>query len=64
MGWPCQLAAPPYSDMWISVGLSAQLSGVGPHCSAKRRVLPSQVVTVSPEKKLLLFSLLGIEVED
>jgi hypothetical protein len=50
--------------MWISVGLSAQLSGVGPQCSAKRRVLPSQVVTVSPEKKLLLFSLLGIEVED
>lgn len=46
------------------MGLSAQLSGVGPHCSAKRRVLPSQVVTVSPEKKLLLFSLLGIEVED
>lgn len=64
MGWPCQLSAPPYSDMWISVGLSAQLSGVGPQCSAKRRVLPSQVVTVSPEKKLLLFSLLGIEVED
>lgn len=64
MGWPCQLVAPPYSDTWISVGLSAQLSGVGPQCSAKRCVLPSQVVTVSPEKKLLLFSLLGIEVED